>query len=272
MLNTAQAAQLLKEKVEAFADNHEEYRAFLKYKANQYSYSWSNSLLIAVQSIERTGEMPRTVRGAKQWEKEGRTVKAPKDQIVGPIAIRAPKIGKWEDEDGVKRSKLYGWLIVEVYDIRDTDGPPYEDKIEFWSFLPDGDDAAENYASLMYNVVNKGGWPVILQALKDGEGGYYRLQAKDITINCTKPINAQFMVLVHELIHALIERKGFKYDTQQHEIVAQSAAYIVTEHLGIDAEEFSMGYITTWIRNDPKRFEKALKHISDLSTEVINML
>jgi hypothetical protein len=271
MLNTTQAAELLQKKVESFAENNDEYLKFLEYKAQQYDYSWQNTLLIWAQSMERTGELSRVVRGAKQWEKMGRTLKDSQDQIVGPIYIRAPRMGKYVDEDGVERKKMFGWLIVTVYDIRDTEGPEYEDKIEFWSFLPEGDDAEENLASLMYNVV-KEGWPVEVKPLPDRYGGYYRIQDKDIFINAKKPVNSQFMTLIHETVHAMIERRGYKYDTQQHEIVAQSVAYIVTNHLGIDTEKFSLGYLTTWIKNDAKRFEKALKHISDLSTSVINLL
>ena len=282
-MNIKETLEQLDKKLDQFAEDHTAYFEFLHYKAAMWDYSWQNSLIIAMNSLVKTGTVSPAVRGKQQWKGLNRAVKPSTQWQVGPIDILAPNFARFEveNEDGTKSliKRLIGFRLVTVFDVRDTDGPEWSTCTNRWdSFLPTGNDAEENLASLCYNL-EKAGIPVafktadqIKREIGQAAYGYYHRVRKDITLSEDVAINSQFMTLVHEAAHALHARKGDTYTYQEGEIIAQSVAFVVCEHLGINAEEASLGYLTEWIKNDKKRFKAALVDIANISKSLITLL
>jgi hypothetical protein len=63
--------------------------------------------------------------------------------------------------------------------------------------------------------------------------------------------------LAHDLGHALLHEDA--NDRALAELEAESVAFVVCEAVGIDAGDYSFGYITTWAAGDADAVEAALR-------------
>lgn len=91
----------------------ERWISFLKIQSTFRSYSLNNKKLILAQNPYAT-----TVTGFKSWKKQGRTVRK------GEKALRilAPRISKRKDKDGEEKKDIFGFVLVPVFDITQTEG------------------------------------------------------------------------------------------------------------------------------------------------------
>lgn len=60
-------------------------------------------------------------------------------------------------------------------------------------------------------------------------------------------------------------------DRQTKEVQAESVAYTVCQHYGLETEEYSFGYIAGWSQNkDMKELKSSLEVIRSIAAEIIN--
>jgi antirestriction protein ArdC len=221
------------------------WRRHLACQGRFHRYSFSNVLLIAAQ---RHGASQ--VAGFKAWGRLGRTVRRGEKAIwiVAPVIYRKPDGHDPDAHDPAAYDpaaydpadrEIRGFRYVPVFDISQTDG---EELPTVCTKLAGGDPAG--CFSKLGAVALSLGYTVDRVELADGVNGVCAFAPRHIRIEMRNSPAQQVKTLAHEIAHALLhEGEG---DRHLAELEAESTAYIVCQVLGIDAGDYSFGYVTTW--------------------------
>jgi len=252
------------------------WKNFLKTQAAWISkYSWNNCLLIKLQRGDAS-----LVFGYKEWRKHGRHVlKRPEDlpddepwgmTIIAPLKwsrkVEDPATGEETRIGGIR-----GWTTATVYDIKQTGILP---GCEDTAMMPqdicediEGDEAGL-WDRLMAFAEHKG-IPVHRSSAAEA---YYVPRKHEVTVGKYTSRAMEAMAFAHELGHALFRHGGAdcKLSRDVKELEAQSVAYIVCAHYGIEADQFSFEYLGSWAKDDAlKVLEKSGKRIRDMAREIV---
>lgn len=251
-------------------------RNFLVFSSKFHTYSFSNQILIWIQ----TGGSAQHVSSASNWVKLGRTVK---DWSKG-IVIFAPNFKNIEKdvkniqtgEISKEKTQLKFFKAVKVYDVTATEPIPGNNAVfepigrKDWS--KDSNEDNEEI-SLLVNAftswISERNINVNYQELSDELGGY-SAGGKIVINNKFKGMNL-FSTLVHETAHELLhwlEAKNIDKDSsrKEKEIDAETTAFIVCHHFGFESQD-TPNYLALWqakgeeIRNRRKNIIEASKLI-----------
>lgn len=236
------------------------YRDYLRMMGKFHDYSYNNVLLIALQKPDASH-----VAGYRRWQEMGRQVK----KGERGLGILAPVHAVIEDEVTKERRQIVsGFRSVAVFDISQTEGKP----------LPVGPVAKEIttttegsavLARYVTDYVQSLGATVATENKKQIPigNGYYRPTDKHIGILDTLSADHQAKTLVHETAHCVAEHKGYAGRPDE-EILAESVAYVVLQHFGLDSGAYSFGYVAGWAQ-DTRVLKRNLEHIQKVSTTII---
>lgn len=191
------------------------------------SYSARNILLIATQRPDAT-----RVASYSTWKRLGRQVRKGEKAlyIVAPL-----RPAEKDEEDTVP----FGFRYVPVFDISQTEGDPLANPCEVLATPIDAEileDACRIASALGYNVT--------FHELGNDTHGICKPASKSIEINARDPEGQQLKSLLHEISHAMLHASC--PDRIRAEIEAESVAFIVMNHLGIDSSSYSFGYVASW--------------------------
>jgi antirestriction protein ArdC len=156
-----------------------------------------------------------------------------------------------------------GFTTATVFDVRQTEGIP----------LPHGptpQDLAQTEAerSLELDValrrfVDERGVRVV--ADRDGmQRGYWHPGKREIGIRADLSGVRALKTLAHEAAHMLADHRRERIDMADAETVAESVAFVLLDHYGIDTSAYSVPYIATWAR-DPGVVSRNLDTVRTLS-------
>ena len=237
----------------------EKYTEYLNTMAKFHNYSFNNTLLIAMQKPEAT-----LVAGYQAWQKKfNRQVKRGEKgiQIIAPAPFKEKQeIEKTDPETGeivigkdgqpeteVVERVITKFRVTTVFDVSQTTGEPIP---EFEVSELDGDVLI--YHDFMESL--KMVAPVPIRFIEiDGEAkGFYQLVDKYIAIQPGMSEAQTMKTAVHETAHAVLhdrdqmEVEGIVKDQLTREVEAESVAYTVCQHYGIDTSDYSFGYIVGW--------------------------
>ena len=239
----------------------EEWTAMLNVASKFHQYSFKNLVLIHLQCHEAT-----RVAGYKAWQELGRQVRKGEKgiMILAPCTIKVTENNCGDRPQDIGSYRLVGFRTTTVFDISQTDG---EDLPSVTTELY-GDDAGL-YDRLKQFAISRD-FELTVDPSKAGEGGYCQYK-KDgsirINVTETNPLsNAR--VLAHELGHALLhpeaEYRGHGKASMK-ELEADSVAYCVLQHFGLDSSESSFGYIAGWNRSS----EKAIAQLQESGARIM---
>ena len=251
----------------------ERYTEYLNTMSKFHNYSFNNTLLITMQKPEAT-----LVAGYQAWQKKfNRHVKRGEKgiQIIAPTPVREkheiekidpdtqePIIG----EDGQPETEIVEMIIprfrvATVFDVSQTEGEPIAE-LE----VPELTGSVQFYDTFMQALQNISPVPIRMMNVEGDAKGYYHQTEKYIAIK-EDMSNVQTMKTgVHEVSHALLHDRevmdveGVLKDQTTKEVEAESIAYIVCNHFGLDTSEYSFTYIASWCES---RDMKALKASMD---------
>lgn len=254
---TALHAQL----VDAVAElvHSDKWAQMLAVAARFTTYSPSNVLLIAAQRPDAT-----RVAGIRTWNGLNRHV------VKGEhgIAILAPCVYRSRDEvppeaDGretaaparpgddepMPRRELQGFRVVHVFDVTQTDGAPLPD---VQPQLLAGQAAREVWDGLV-TLATGAGYRLERRTCPTGVNGWTAPEDKLVVLaDHLEPAQAT-KTLAHELGHIRANHAGRFPDygidrtcRGAAEVEAESIAYIVTSHLGMNPTAYSVPYIAGW--------------------------
>lgn len=269
----------------------EKYLDFLNTMAERPRYSFNNTVLVYLQKPDATflagyGKFRETyghqvIQGEKGIKIFAPIIRKKKNNLIEG-EIEKSKDNKEEKEE----ETIVGFRMVKIFDISQT--KPIIEKTEEGNEIP-CKKAQKLIDSLSYlKMVNL--WaedeefqeellaaakdmidiPVKEKELSPDLGGYFRFQDKDnlhIVLNNKFGITSRFTTLLHEWTHYHLHNP-FKKETewitekfkkQDKEIQAESVAYIVAKHFGIDSSPESFKYVASWSKE---------KDIKDLKTSM----
>lgn len=246
----------LREGIKNYFDS-DQYKEYLNGIADFNNYSPRNIQLIKAQLPEAT-----LVASFNQWRERGGSVKGQKAiYIQAPVSVIVkdehgqPKL---DPETGEKLKRMV-FKSVPVFDVSQV--TPQEGKtLELPSMIRDASTplSKEDYNN-MYRSLKEislaNGVPIRFGETDPGVGGFYNRERNEIVIsNVAKRQPAEVIgTLIHEMAHSELHNSqslaenypDLKYSTK--ELQAESVAYVVARHLGIDmGPERSFGYLASW--------------------------
>jgi len=242
------------------------WRAWLDMQAKLYKYSFFNCLLISIQRPDATA-----CAGFRQWQqRHDRQVRTGEKAIwiLAPI-FRKIKVVVKDEATGEEREEtqevLSFFKSVKVFDIGQTDGPDLPEPCK-----PLAGDDAGLYASLEA-YAHKAGYTVAKESL-GGAHGYCNPVSEHIGIEVSDSPAQQAKSLAHEIGHAILHG-DCDMSRADAELEAESVAYIVCQHFGLDTARYSFEYITWWQGQAAKDVQEGLRasgvKISNAAKKVI---
>lgn len=246
--------------------NEPEWKAWLDMQAKLYKYSFFNCVLISIQRPDATA-----CAGLRQWQKRHNRVVRNGEKatwILAPI-FKKVDVEKTNEKTGekywVKEDCLSFFKSVKVFDIAQTDGPDLPEPCNPLQ----GDDVGL-YASLEA-YAHQAGYTVAKEEICSAHG-YCNPTTLHIAVNENDSSAQQAKSLAHEIGHAQLHGTDFDMNRADAELEAESVAYIVCQHFGLDTSRYSFEYITWWqgqaaqdaqegLRASGQRISKASKKI-----------
>ena len=272
--DTKALSEHLKNGINQYLDSSQ-YKLFLDAMSKFHRYSYKNIQLILAQNKNAT-----LIASFNKWKKEFErsVLKGSKAlKIWAPISYKAKdKDGKELLDKNGKPIIKEGFKLVPVFDVSQTDGKEIPKQIyELEEKMP-RDDFVKLYKSIVATS------PVPIKAidpeLYKGVNGFYVPEEKYIGISKGMSADHTIKTLIHEITHATLHtnsqaRFGDNVYRKQ-EFEAESVAYIVSKHFGINSSDYSFGYLASWTRqgHDIKQFEKSLSTIQSQARELINKI
>lgn len=235
--------QALVEKLEqgvAAVYSSKAWREVLEFQAHFHNYSFSNVFLIILQCPHAS-----RVAGFNAWKQLGRHVT--KGQKA--IQILAPLVGKKKDtkDDGeeIKKSYIYGFRSVNVFDVSQTEGKELPKLTEE---LVGNSDTAEHLIAALHSAIKI---PVDFEDIQTGAKGYYSPSEHRIAVNQGMSQDQTAKTLIHEYVHSLLHSKDANNKTRgQMEAEAEGTAFVVATYYGLDTSDYSFGYVAGWASQD----------------------
>lgn len=233
------------------------YREYLQTMSKFHSYSCSNTLLISMQNPQAT-----YVAGFNKWKELGRNVKKGEKgiKIIAPLAYKKVESDSTnrkientinsEDENqltNVGETVVNGYKAVTVFDISQTEGKALPNiKVDALG----GD--VENYDMLFDAILKTSPVDINFESIPGAGHGYYNLVEKKIAIDKDMSELQNMKTAIHEIAYAKLREIDLNAtneelqnlpDRSTREVEAESIAYIVCEHYGLDTSDYSFGYI-----------------------------
>jgi antirestriction protein ArdC len=231
----------------------EAFKAYLAVQARFHRYSWHNSMLIAMQRPDAT-----RVAGYRAWQSLGRQVCKGERGIM----IFAPCPWKRETDDGETEQGIY-FRAVHVFDVGQTDGKDLPDVD-----VPTVDTASDDLLAKLQHVADQRGIAVNFAKLSGGLFGVSK--GGTIDVDNGHATGQQAKTLAHELAHEALhktDRTGLTRSVA--ELEAESVAYVVCTHFGLDVEVRASRYIALW-DGDSKALRASLERIASTARNIID--
>ncbi|MGM0437938.1 MAG: ImmA/IrrE family metallo-endopeptidase [Bacillota bacterium] len=249
-----------------------EYKKMLQFHSKFHNYSFGNQLLIFSQMPDAT-----MVAGYNDWKEKFNRYVMPKkerkkeDVRENYIAIRYPIIKKVEKEkkDGsVKKEKeLVGFGWTHVWDVSQTKPINEEGKI------PSMDIHLKEENKELFNLIKSFAETKDIEIEERNYSDHRFGGAKEGNIYLNKNHNEteKANTLVHEIAHILLEHTGKRKENVTKEIAemeAESVAYIVMDHFGIDSK--SDKYLSLYYKSYD--LKKSLRNITKVADQIIEFM
>ena len=242
----------------------EKYKEYLNTMSKFYNYSFNNTMLIAMQKPDAT-----LVAGFNAWrEKFDRHVlKGEKGiRIIAPAPIkRREEMEKIDpvteepviDDNGkpvmeVVETTTRAFKVIPVFDVSQTDGKPLPELA-----VEELNGEVKDFDLFMEALTQVAPVPIGYEEIADGAKGYYHLEDKRIAIQEGMSQIQTVKTAIHETTHAKLHDIDLnrseneipqeqKKDRKTKEVEAESIAYTVCQHYGIDTSDYSFGYVAGW--------------------------
>ena len=267
----------------------ERYKEYLRVMSKFHNYSFNNTLLIAMQKPDAS-----LVAGFSAWKNNfGRNVmKGQKGiKIIAPSPYKIkqemqkidphtqkPIIGK--DGKPVTEEKeitIPAYKVVSVFDVSQTEGKELPD-IAVDELTGDVDRYKDFFAALEKTSPV----PIAFEEIAGGSHGYYHLEDKRIAINEGMSELQTLKTAIHEIAHAKLhdidlnapkDEQQPRVDRRTREVEAESVAYTVCQHYGLDTSDYSFGYVAGWSSGrELSELKSSLETIRSAAAEIINSI
>lgn len=263
--------------------NSDSYRNYLSTMSKFHNYSFNNTLLIAMQKPDAT-----LVAGYKAWQKNFERHVNKGEKAIRILAPAPYKIKEERDKiDPVTQELLLdkdgnpqkeeveitipAFRAVSVFDLSQTDGKPIPE-LTTKELLSD----VEGYQDMIRAVEAISPVSIELEEIAGDSKGYYDREAKRIAVQENMSESQILKTMIHEVAHSKLHSKEVEQDEQMRkdrntkEVEAESVAYTVCQHFGVDTSDYSFGYIAGWSSGrDTKELRSSMDTIRRTASELI---
>ena len=239
----------------------EKYKNYLNTMSKFHNYSFNNTLLIAMQKPDAT-----LVAGFQAWKKnfERHVKKGEKGiRILAPAPYKVkeeqekldPETNEiMLDKDGKPVMEevevtIPAFRAVSVFDVSQTDGRELPE-LAVSELSAD----VEGYQDFMKALEMVSPVPIGYEDISGESKGYYHTEEQRVAIQQGMSESQTVKTAIHEVAHAKLHSRELNRDTDlsepkdrnTKEVEAESIAYTVCQHFGIDTSDYSFGYIAGW--------------------------
>ena len=231
------ALATLEQGIDGILDS-QSFAEYLTTMARFHHYSFGNVMLIRMQNPEAT-----QVAGYQRWKQLDRQVKLGEKGIK----ILVPHIRKRTDEEtGEEEVIVRNFGLGTVFDIAQTEGKPLPEPPVAREIRESSDAGVALFGHLM-RFVGEEGVSVEREELEHGHG-YYVPGERRIVLGNHLEGDQRVKTLAHEAAHYVADHRGWTR-REDAETVAESAAFVVLHHYGIDASSYTFAYVANWAQD-----------------------
>ncbi|MCM1219219.1 MAG: YodL domain-containing protein [Lachnospiraceae bacterium] len=267
----------------------ERYKEYLQVMSKFHNYSFNNTVLIAMQKPDAS-----LIAGFNAWKNNfGRNVMRGEKGIrilaPSPYKIRQevekkdPQTGKTViGADGkpvteTKEIQIPAYKVVAVFDVSQTEG---RELPSIGANELTGD--VEKYEDFFAALEKTSPVPMGFEKIEGTAHGYYHLEEKRIAIDEGMSELQNLKTAIHEIAHAKLHdidlnapkgEQGDRPDRRTREVQAESIAYTVCQHYGLDTSDYSFGYVAGWSSGrELAELKSSLETIRATAAEIINSI
>ena len=267
----------------------ERYKEYLRVMSKFHNYSFNNTLLIAMQKPDAS-----LIAGFTAWKNQfQRNVKKGEKgiKIIAPSPFKIkqetekidpqtqkPVIGR--DGKPVTEEKeitIPAYKVVSVFDVSQTEGKELPD-IAVDALTGD----VEQYSDFFAALEKTSPVPIGFEKIEGGAHGYYHLEDKRIALDEGMSELQTLKTAIHEIAHAKLhdidlnapkEEQQPRVDRRTREVEAESVAYTVCQHYGLDTSDYSFGYVAGWSSGrELAELKSSLETIRSAAADIINSI
>lgn len=230
--------------------NSDQYKLFLDAMSKFHRYSPKNVQMILAQKPDA-----ELIAPAGRWKSEFERfpAKGSKAIYIWDYREKLSKTSDGEvivDENGKSKKESY-FVLSPKFDVSQTTGKDIPKAVYE---LEDGKAFDQVHAANLYrslkSVSETKGVPVSFESISNGANGFYSPMEHAITINKGMGQTQTLKTLIHEMAHSDLHnnkaREAHAYTYSNQELQAESVAYVVAQHYGIDTSSYSFGYLANW--------------------------
>lgn len=263
--NNAERMKVITDRLEAGIQalfEREQYKAYLTAMSKFHNYSFNNTLLIAMQKPDAS-----LVAGFGKWRDdfERHVKKGEKGiKILAPSPYKVKK--QMEKIDPATQKPVIGadgkpvteereieipaFRVVTVFDVSQTEGKEIPDIT-----VSELTGSVEQYQDFFAALEKASPVPIAFENIQGGAHGYYHLEEKRIAIDEGMSELQTLKTAIHEIAHAKLHaidkdapatEQPVRPDRRTREVQAESVAYAVCQHYGLDTSDYSFGYVAGW--------------------------
>lgn len=237
----------------------EKYKSYLNTMSKFHNYSFNNTVLIAMQKPDAT-----LVAGFNSWKKNFKRHVKKGEKGIKILAPTPYKIKQEQEKTDPKTKEILldkdgnpimeeveitipAFRAVSVFDVAQTEGkelPELEVK--------ELSDSVEDYENFMQALQKISPVPMDFEEIEGDAKGYFSFATHRIAIQEGMSQSQTLKTAIHEVAHAKLHDRNLNLDAEAEkdrnteEVEAESVAYTVCQHFGIETSDYSFAYIAGW--------------------------
>lgn len=146
--------------------------------------------------------------------------------------------------------EIPAFRVVTVFDVSQTEGKEIPDIA-----VSELTGSVEQYQDFFAALEKASPVPIAFENIEGGAHGYYHLEEKRIAIDVGMSELQTLKTAIHEIAHAKLHaidkdapatEQADRPDRRTREVQAESVAYAVCQHYGLDTSDYSFGYVAGW--------------------------
>lgn len=255
-----------------------QYAAYLTAMSKFHHYSFGNAMLIFMQCPNASH-----VAGYHDWKRKfGRQVKRGEHgiTILAPCPYRRREEVEETAPDGstattIQLVQRVGFRTVTVFDVSQTEGKPLPELVHK---LTGG---VVDYERITEAISHLSPYPISIEAFPGAAFGCCNFAEQRILVQPDMSQVQTIKTMIHEVSHAKLHapkegaapEENRSEQRSSREVEAESVAYVVCQHFGIDTSDYSFGYVAGWSRGkDLSQLKTSLERIRDTAAELIDSI
>lgn len=241
-----EATDMLAEGIQKLFES-DDYLNYLTFLSSFHHYSFRNALLIYMQNPNAS-----LCAGYNDWQKRGRQVKKGEKgiRIFAPCRYKVTETNDEGEES--ERWMIRGFRLVSTFDISQTEGDDLPE------ICYDLSGEVDHFNAIIDAIEDIAKYPLVFCDIPGDTKGYCSWEQEVIAIQSEMSDAQTLKTAIHELAHsimhdpAVIDREAIQAANPDYkrtfEVQAESVAYVVSKHFGLDTSDYSFGYIAGWAK------------------------